>query len=106
MQIVIANSKKEKKSFKQFRIDLYKNDPFYVSTVEFTLDMLLYQQTELPPTATIRPLTVYSILTTPHTVSILNVFCSVLKTHQTLIFLFRFAFIRITASLQAEFVPF
>ena len=55
MQIVIANSKKEKKSFKQFRIDLYKNDPFYVSTVEFTLDMLLYQQTEFSKTLNISP---------------------------------------------------
>ena len=55
MEIVLVNSKKEKKAFKKFRQDLYKNDPYYVSTAEFTLDMLLYQQTEFSKTLSLQP---------------------------------------------------
>ena len=45
MQIVLADTKKQKRIFKRFRKELYRGDPYYVSTVEFTLDMLLYRQT-------------------------------------------------------------
>jgi len=41
MQIVPVKTKKEKKIFKTFRKNLYKNDPYYVSTVEFTMNMLI-----------------------------------------------------------------
>ena len=46
MQVVYANTRKKKKEFKNFRKKIYNNDPYYVSTVEFTCDMLLYQTTK------------------------------------------------------------
>lgn len=55
MQIVLAETKKQKKQFKKFRKDLYKNDPFYVSTIEFTLDMLLFRETAFAKTLDIYP---------------------------------------------------
>lgn len=45
MQVVLANNKKLKKEYKNFRKKLYKGDPYYVSTIEFTFDMLFYKQT-------------------------------------------------------------
>ena len=45
MQIVSVKTKKEKKQFKRFRKELYNNDPYYVSTVEFTFDMLFNRET-------------------------------------------------------------
>lgn len=45
MKIVSVKTKKELKRFKAFRKKLYENDPYYVSTAEFTLDMLLFKET-------------------------------------------------------------
>ena len=59
MNIIYVNSNKKRKQFKQFRIDLYKNDPYYVSTIEFTCDMLLYKETEFCKKCDIVPIMVY-----------------------------------------------
>ena len=55
MQIVEVNTKKDIKRFKNFRKKLYKNDPYYVSTAEFTLDMLLNKETAFAKGLSIRP---------------------------------------------------
>ena len=55
MQIVLVKTKKQKRLFKKFRKDLYRNDPYYVSTVEFTLDMLLYKETAFAKSIDIYP---------------------------------------------------
>ena len=55
MQIVSVKTKKEKKIFKTFRKNLYKNDPYYVSTVEFTVDMLLNKETDFARSIDIHP---------------------------------------------------
>ena len=55
MKILPLTEKKEFKRFKRFRRDLYRKDPYYVSTAEFTLDMLLYRQTDLAASIEICP---------------------------------------------------
>jgi hypothetical protein len=55
MKVCYAFTKKDKKKFKKFRMNLYKNDPFYVSTVEFTCDMLLYKTTTFAASCNIKP---------------------------------------------------
>lgn len=55
MQISLIKTNKEKNLFKKFRKDLYLNDPYYVSTAEFTLDMLLYKETEFAKSIDIYP---------------------------------------------------
>ena len=55
MQIVEVKTKKDIKKFRRFRKKLYKNDAYYVSTVEFTLDMLLYRETAFAKTLSILP---------------------------------------------------
>ncbi|MBQ9796600.1 MAG: hypothetical protein IJW50_02650 [Clostridia bacterium] len=56
MEIVAVQTKKEIKQFKEFRKKLYANDPYYVSTAEFTLDMLLNKETAFAKRAEIRPI--------------------------------------------------
>ena len=56
MYCTFVKDKKQIKRFQRFRRALYKNDPFYVSTVEFTVDMLLFQTTEFARACTIRPI--------------------------------------------------
>ena len=56
MQIIAVNTKKEKRIFKQFRKKLYDNDPYYVSTVEFTLDMLLNKENAFAKSVNIHPI--------------------------------------------------
>lgn len=55
MQIVPVKTKKDIRLFKSFRKKLYKNDPYYVSTAEFTLDMLLKKETSFAKNAEIYP---------------------------------------------------
>ena len=55
MDIIFAKTKQDKRLFKQFRKELYRNDPYYVSTVEFTLDMLLYEETAFAKSINIYP---------------------------------------------------
>lgn len=55
MQIVSVQTKKDMKQFKSFRKKLYENDPYYVSTAEFTLDMLLYKETAFAKSINIYP---------------------------------------------------
>ena len=55
MEIRLVKTKKEKKLFKKFRKDLYQNDPYYVSTTEFTLDMLLFKETSFSKSISICP---------------------------------------------------
>lgn len=58
MHCIYVNDKKQIKSFKKFRQKLYKGDPFYVSTVEFTVDMLLNRTTKFAKSCVIRPVMV------------------------------------------------
>lgn len=58
MQIVYVKTKKEIKQFKKFRKDLYNNDPYYVSTIEFTCDMLLKKETLFAKSCDILPIMV------------------------------------------------
>ena len=55
MQIVFARSKKEISLFRQFRRKLYSKDPYYVSTAEFTFDMLLNKETSFAKEIDIYP---------------------------------------------------
>ena len=50
-----VKTKKDIRLFKSFRKKLYKNDPYYVSTAEFTLDMLLKKETSFAKNAEIYP---------------------------------------------------
>ena len=56
MQIVSVTTKKEKYRFKEFRRKLYLNDSYYVSTAEFTLDMLLNGETAFSKNIEIHPI--------------------------------------------------
>ena len=56
MNCIQAKDKKQIKRFKKFRRTLYQNDPFYVSTVEFTVDMLLDKTTKFSKSCIIRPI--------------------------------------------------
>lgn len=56
MTCIQLTNKRQKKQFKKFREELYKNDPFYVSTVEFTVDMLLDRTTKFAKSCVIRPM--------------------------------------------------
>lgn len=56
MNCVHADNKKQIKRFKKFRRELYKNDPFYVSTTEFTADMLLDKSTKFAKNCITRPI--------------------------------------------------
>lgn len=55
MQIVSVSTKKDKNRFRKFRKNLYNNDPYYVSTVEFTMDMLLNKETAFAKSVEIYP---------------------------------------------------
>ena len=55
MKILSVKTKKEIKKFKAFRKKLYANDPYYVSTAEFTLDMLLLKETAYSKSINICP---------------------------------------------------
>ena len=55
MDIRVVNTKKEKRQYKDFRRKLYCGDPFYVSTVEFTVDMLLKKETAFAKSIDICP---------------------------------------------------
>ena len=55
MQIVTVETKRQIKQFKKFRKKLYENDPYYVSTAEFTLDMLLHRETAFAKNIEIYP---------------------------------------------------
>ena len=59
MFVKVVKDKKDIKTFKKFRKDLYNNDPYYVSTIEFTCDMLLKKETLFSKTCEIVPLLVY-----------------------------------------------
>lgn len=56
MNCIHAKDKKQIKRFRKFRRTLYKNDPFYVSTVEFTADMLLNKTTKFAQSCISRPI--------------------------------------------------
>ena len=56
MNCIQLINKKQIKQFKEFRRKLYKDDPFYVSTVEFTVDMLLNKTTKFAKSCIIRPI--------------------------------------------------
>ena len=56
MNCIQAKDKKQIKRFKKFRRTLYQNDPFYVSTVEFTVDMLLDKTTKFSKSCITRPI--------------------------------------------------
>ena len=58
MEIIEVKSKKDILKFKKFRKMIYSNDPYYVSTIEFTFDMLLKKETLFAKQATIIPLMV------------------------------------------------
>ena len=58
MKILVVKDKRDYKRFKNFRKDLYKNDRFYCSTVEFNLDMLLFKQTYFAKSCTVKPIIV------------------------------------------------
>ena len=51
---------KDVKKFKKFRENLYKNDQFYVSTVEFNLDMILKKETQFAKSCVVEPIAVES----------------------------------------------
>ena len=59
MFIKVVKDKKDIKAFKRFRKYLYNNDPYYVSTIEFTCNMLLKKETLFSKTCDIVPLLVY-----------------------------------------------
>ena len=56
MNCIQVKDKKQVARFKKFRKALYKNDPFYVSTVEFTVDMLLKKTTKFAQSCVTRPI--------------------------------------------------
>lgn len=49
-------SKKDFRQFKDFRNKLYHNDPYYVSTAEFTCDMILFQNTSFTKNCFVEPI--------------------------------------------------
>ena len=55
MQIIPVTTKKQIKAYKKFRQALYRHDPYYVSTIEFTLDMLLLRETAYAKSLDILP---------------------------------------------------
>lgn len=55
----ILDTKAGKREYLKFRKDLYSNDPGYVFTEEFIVEMLLYQTTEFTKRCDIRPVVVY-----------------------------------------------
>ena len=58
MKIIEVITNKDIKKFKKFRKRIYRNDPYYVSTIEFTCDMLLKKETLFAKQAKIIPLMV------------------------------------------------
>ncbi len=58
MNVVIVKSAKDYHRFKKFRKQLYHRDPYYVSTIEFTCDMLLKKETEFAKKCDIVPVMV------------------------------------------------
>lgn len=58
MKIIFVNNKKLEKQFIDFRKKLYFNDQYYVSTIEFTFDMLFKKTTRFAKNAVIKPIMV------------------------------------------------
>ena len=58
MKLEIVNTKKQRKKFIDFRYNLYKNDLYYVSTIEFTFKMIFNQTTEFAKECIIKPVMV------------------------------------------------
>lgn len=55
MQVLLVKNDREKKAFTDFRKKLYMGDPFYVSTAEFTFEMLLNKETAFAKTLDVCP---------------------------------------------------
>lgn len=58
MKIEIVKTKKQKKLFLKFRNSIYKNDNYYVSTIEFPFKMIFNQTTQFAKKCIIRPIMV------------------------------------------------
>ena len=58
MVVKEIKTKKDIKKFKKFRENLYKNDLFYVSTVEFNVDMILKRETQFARSCVTKPIAV------------------------------------------------
>ena len=56
MQVVAVQTRKARRQFKNFRKKLYSGDKYYVSTVEFTCDMLLKRQTDFAKLCDVKPI--------------------------------------------------
>lgn len=56
MQLEIVRTYKQKKDFLNFRKILYKNDNYYVSTIDYTFKMMFNQTTEFAKTCIVRPI--------------------------------------------------
>ena len=56
MKLEVVRTNKQKKDFLNFRKSLYKNDNFYVSTIEYTFKMIFNQTTDFAKTCIIRPI--------------------------------------------------
>ncbi len=55
MQVIEVTNKQQIRKFRKFRKKLYQGDPFYVSTVEFTVDMLLFRSTQFAARCVMKP---------------------------------------------------
>lgn len=58
MEVILVQNPKEYREFKKFRKNLYHNDPYYVSTTEFTFSMLLNKETDFAKSCDIKPVIV------------------------------------------------
>ena len=58
MRLEVVETKKQKNLFINFRRNLYRNDDYYVSTTEFTFEMIFNQTTDFAKKCVIRPIMV------------------------------------------------
>lgn len=58
MKLEVVRNKKQKRLFIKFRENLYLNDPYYVSTIEFTFKMIFNQTTNFAKESIIKPIMV------------------------------------------------
>ena len=58
MQLEIVKTNNQRRDFIEFRKKLYKNDKYYVSTIEYTFKMLFKQTTKFAKACVVRPILV------------------------------------------------
>ena len=58
MKLEIVKTKKQRNKFIDFRNKLYRNDLYYVSTIEFTFKMIFNQTTKFAKNSIVKPIMV------------------------------------------------